>query len=433
MLAAKLAAAKPAPPRPTPSLESIAQQLGVDLAAEPELMHLVSQMRTSPLPPTWTIVAAAATAAAATAEGPSSAGQQATLEYVHRWTGERTVEHPGTSYFAALVEQERRNNRLQGLGGVSVLSAPCPQAATSYSCCSISANRSSSSGGSIEGGDGGPKSPTLGSSRQDGGHGLLASSTSPRGKGGDDGQATASGLDNGTSEIKVLRGKRQDSDARGAPGSAEGDGDEAQGSGTAARKRPPGGTRGGKWAKGRVPPPKWLVFTSWWHETVSGTENVMNRKHASIRYNTANASFEVELEDVPAIFEVSHATGRLGKKIGTVDIRVGAQISILGRQMRLMQCDGLTAQWLESESRAITKAKAALISALERGRDNVRVTCRSDRLERSASAQRGSGSVGQGAEMDRRALMQDVVALRDALAQTQPDEAMRLTKDLAIQ
>lgn len=36
----------------------------------------------------------------------------------------------------------------------------------------------------------------------------------------------------------------------------------------------------------------------------------MLRKHASIRYNTADASFEVELEDVPAIFEVSHATGR---------------------------------------------------------------------------------------------------------------------------
>lgn len=36
----------------------------------------------------------------------------------------------------------------------------------------------------------------------------------------------------------------------------------------------------------------------------------MTRKHASIRYNTADGSFEVELEDVPAIFEVSHATGR---------------------------------------------------------------------------------------------------------------------------
>lgn len=37
----------------------------------------------------------------------------------------------------------------------------------------------------------------------------------------------------------------------------------------------------------------------------------MIRKHASIRYATADGSFEVELEDVPAIFEVSHATGRL--------------------------------------------------------------------------------------------------------------------------
>lgn len=56
----------------------------------------------------------------------------------------------------------------------------------------------------------------------------------------------------------------------------------------------------------------------------------------------------------------------------------------------------------------------------------------SDRLELSASAQRGSGSVGHAAEMDRRALMQDVLILRDKLAQTQPDEAMRITKDLDV-
>lgn len=37
MLAAKQTAAKSGPP-PIPSLESVAHQLGVDLAAEPELM-----------------------------------------------------------------------------------------------------------------------------------------------------------------------------------------------------------------------------------------------------------------------------------------------------------------------------------------------------------------------------------------------------------
>lgn len=47
-------------------------------------------------------------------------------------------------------------------------------------------------------------------------------------------------------------------------------------------------------------------------ETISGTESTLSRKHASIRYATGNSSFEVELEDVPAIFEVSHATGRCG-------------------------------------------------------------------------------------------------------------------------
>lgn len=45
-------------------------------------------------------------------------------------------------------------------------------------------------------------------------------------------------------------------------------------------------------------------------ETTSGSLNSMDRKHASIRYETAADTFEVELQDVPAIFEVSHATGR---------------------------------------------------------------------------------------------------------------------------
>lgn len=80
--------------------------------------------------------------------------------------------------------------------------------------------------------------------------------------------------------------------------------------------------------------------------------------------------------------------------------------------------------------RAITKAKAALISALEGRGTSVRVRCRSDRLEACASSQRGSGSVGQAAEMDRRALMQDVNALRLTLAETHRDEAQRLTKGL---
>lgn len=60
----------------------------------------------------------------------------------------------------------------------------------------------------------------------------------------------------------------------------------------------------------------------------------MNRKHASIRYATADGSFEIELEDVPAIFEVSHATGRyvhhpdfalLGTtRVGVVSFRTGS-------------------------------------------------------------------------------------------------------------
>lgn len=45
-------------------------------------------------------------------------------------------------------------------------------------------------------------------------------------------------------------------------------------------------------------------------ETTCGTENTMARKHAYIRFETTTGAFEVELEDVPSIFVVSHATGR---------------------------------------------------------------------------------------------------------------------------
>lgn len=58
------------------------------------------------------------------------------------------------------------------------------------------------------------------------------------------------------------------------------------------------------------------------------------------------------------------------------------------------------------------------------------ICAHSDRLEASASAQRGSGSVGQAARMDRRALMQDIDTLRDLLAQTKPKEATTLTEGL---
>lgn len=64
--------------------------------------------------------------------------------------------------------------------------------------------------------------------------------------------------------------------------------------------------------------------------------------------------------------------------------------------------------------------------------DTFRLHVISDRLEASASAQRGGGSVGSYASIDRRSLMQDVVVLRDTLAETKPDEARRLAEGLFL-
>lgn len=50
----------------------------------------------------------------------------------------------------------------------------------------------------------------------------------------------------------------------------------------------------------------------------------------------------------------------------------------------------------------------------------------SDRLEALASAHRGGDSIGHAASIDRKPLMEDVIRLRDILAQTQPGEARRI-------
>ncbi|CAM9149679.1 unnamed protein product [Scytosiphon promiscuus] len=404
-----------------PSQQDIAQQLGVDLASEPELAQIVSKMRATPLPPTWTVVDTSVDShkTVTRSKGPTNAAVDRTntqkMEYVNRVTNVRTSRHPGTAYFLDVVASERKNAVCQGRDDAIITFGP-PRSLKDDDL----------------GGIDGSSSPNVSQHRHDEEYASVdlrwegaSCNNTPEDAAEMDGRQAAvqTDGDDGLSEVKRAYDERPDAtedDSASAWSENHGADEELHSRKRAYSK----GRKGGK----RMPPPQWLVFTSWWHETTSGTENIVSRKHASIRYATSNDSFEVELEDVPAIFEVSHATGRYGR-VETVDIRVGAQISILGRQMRLMQCDGLTAQWLESEVRAIVKAKAALVSALEES-DRVRVTCRSDRLETSASAQRGSGSVGQAAEMDRRALMNDVLLLRDALSQTRPHEALRISERL---
>ena len=120
----------------------------------------------TPLPPTWTL-------APTNPAGTDQQSANATPEYVNRVTGERTPEHPGTSYFASRVEQERRRNKRQDPEGVSALAAPSPQAATTcYSSCYSSNSADHSDGsGSIGNTGSGPRPPALGLSQLDGGGG----------------------------------------------------------------------------------------------------------------------------------------------------------------------------------------------------------------------------------------------------------------------
>ncbi|CAM9568116.1 unnamed protein product, partial [Ectocarpus sp. 8 AP-2014] len=147
MIAARNAAvaqSKPKPP-PMPSLEAIAKLIGVNLESEPELTHIVSEMRTTPLPPTWTIeeIGASQTTPRAsrftttgsitsyTADSeasPSASAIAPRLEYVNRVTRERTCTHPGTPYFLRAVERQRVSNQRQRRGEVVVVSGTSPKA-----------------------------------------------------------------------------------------------------------------------------------------------------------------------------------------------------------------------------------------------------------------------------------------------------------------
>ncbi|CAN0229746.1 unnamed protein product, partial [Ectocarpus sp. 12 AP-2014] len=337
---------QPKPP-PMPSLEAIAKLIGVNLESEPELTHIVSEMQTTPLPPTWTIEEIGAgqttprssrfttTGSTTSYTADSEANLPASaiaprLEYVNRLTRERTCTHPGTPYFLRAVERERVSNQRQRRGEVVVVSGTLPNANNSSHNSIIDTMDwsfpSTTAHPEEDGHAGRGSAPSVSTIHDD---------TATM----DDDQPVVSTTDSGTnnsSKVRVVRREKPEAGSGTVASSSFAEEEQGNGAerGSTHQKRAP--SSGGKGGERRAPPPKWLVFTSWWHETTTGTENTINRKHASIRYSTANGSLEVELEDVPAIFEVSHARGRYGK-VGTVDIRVGAQLSILGRQMRLMQ------------------------------------------------------------------------------------------------
>lgn len=105
----------------------------------------MSEMRTTPLPPTWTIEEIVAgpttpraprlmtTGSTSSYTADSEANLPASaiapkLEYVNRVTRERTCTHPGTPYFLRAVEWERVSNQRQRRGEVVVVSGTSPKA-----------------------------------------------------------------------------------------------------------------------------------------------------------------------------------------------------------------------------------------------------------------------------------------------------------------
>ena len=165
--------------------------------------HLVSEMRTTPLPPTWMAVetnpddnnardssTANSTPAGSAAVSVKTASRR--LEYVNRVSGERTSHHPGTSYFVAAVENERRRSRWQARGDTGAVSAPSPRGTSSIIIGNNGSggNTIGNNTGIIRSTDGSLVSPTLGRAQEEE---VVVSGASKNSDGQDPGQATPPG------------------------------------------------------------------------------------------------------------------------------------------------------------------------------------------------------------------------------------------------
>lgn len=157
--------------------------------------HLVTKMRTTPLPPTWMAVETPTAgnqgrhpsnvSNSTLADGSNASARAASprLEYVNRVSGERIPHHPGTSFFVAAVEDERRSGRWQPRGDTGAASAPSPQGTTFCGNNGSSDKAASTNSGSIGSMTGSLSSPT-----PQEGDAVVANSSTSRG-GQDQGQA----------------------------------------------------------------------------------------------------------------------------------------------------------------------------------------------------------------------------------------------------
>jgi len=152
-----------------------------------------------------------------------------------------------------------------------------------------------------------------------------------------------------------------------------------------------------------------LEFDSWWNEGKV-------RRFVYIRYNIAKGAFQMAIDDDCNLYHVPVAYRAKTAEVATVwDLRVGAELDILGRITTLQRCSLTTAQWNKHWGDLLIALRERLITELRK--------YESKRKEQWLTYQRHSVEAGS---IDIRLLMGQVAGLGTQLRQYRPKLADQL-------
>lgn len=153
-----------------------------------------------------------------------------------------------------------------------------------------------------------------------------------------------------------------------------------------------------------------LEFDSWWMEGGS-------KRFVYLRYNIAESAFQIAIDQDTNIYHVPKVYGhRSGEPVTVWDLRVGAELDILGRVTTLQHCSQMTAQWNTYWAERLVPLRQRLVEELNKYETKKRAPWL--QLERCS---REAGSV------DLRLLLNQIEEIRARLRGYRPRLAEKLS------
>merc|ERR1719311_1615229 len=108
-----------------------------------------------------------------------------------------------------------------------------------------------------------------------------------------------------------------------------------------------------------------LEYDSWWVES-SGIE-ASKKRCVYFRYNIAEGAFQIAIDEDSNLYHVPVVYGhRSGQPITVWDLRVGAELDVLGRVTTLQHCSQMTAQWNSYWAERLTPIRQRLMDELRK-------------------------------------------------------------------